>query len=198
MPRGHGKGSEFERYICREFSNWWTDGERDDIFWRSDTSGARAKFRSKQGKLTFGQHGDIQAIDPIGVPLTRLCTIELKRGYGNASIGDMLDVSENMATQTWERFVRQVREDQVISGTPYWMLITKRDCHKVVIFIPWDFYLVLAELGTLNRARPFLRFRPGTVGMEEVNIFGTTLDEFFRRVSSDTICELAGREGKRR
>jgi len=40
------KGGEFERDISRFLSRWWTYGERDDVFWRTSASGARATTRS--------------------------------------------------------------------------------------------------------------------------------------------------------
>src|SRR6056300_739729 len=59
------KGDTFEREICTLLSEWWSDGKRDDIFWRHD-SGSRAKGSSRKGKTTFGAYGDIKASDPIG------------------------------------------------------------------------------------------------------------------------------------
>jgi len=41
------KGSSFEREICTILSKWWTNNERDDVFWRTAGSGARATTRSK-------------------------------------------------------------------------------------------------------------------------------------------------------
>ncbi len=59
------KGSNFEREICKLLSLWWTNDKRDDIFWRTSGSGARATTRSKTKQKTFGQYGDVQATDPI-------------------------------------------------------------------------------------------------------------------------------------
>ena len=73
------KGSAFEREIAKLLSLWWSDCERDDIFWRTQTSGARATSRKRRGQDTFGQYGDIQACDPVGQPLLDCCIIEIKR-----------------------------------------------------------------------------------------------------------------------
>lgn len=48
------KGSVFEREICKALGRWWTDGERDDIFWRTAGSGARATCRLERGKVLRG------------------------------------------------------------------------------------------------------------------------------------------------
>src|SRR5262245_2386383 len=49
------KGSKFERDLCRQLSLWWSDGKRDDVFWRASQSGGRAKFRGRRGLQTHGQ-----------------------------------------------------------------------------------------------------------------------------------------------
>ena len=85
------KGSTFERAICRTLSLWFSEGESDTIFWRSSGSGAMAKVRSKVGKSTFGQYGDIAAVHPSGLALTQCCILELKRGYKSWSPLDVLD-----------------------------------------------------------------------------------------------------------
>ncbi len=39
---GKRKGSSFERDICRYISNWLSNGQRDDLLWRSPNSGGKA------------------------------------------------------------------------------------------------------------------------------------------------------------
>ena len=76
------KGSKFERDMCKLLSLWFSHGKRDDIFWRTAGSGARATVRMKnQGKMTADSAGDICAIHESAKPLTRKCIFELKRGY---------------------------------------------------------------------------------------------------------------------
>jgi len=58
-----------------------TDGERSDVFWRTQGSGARATVRCKQGLETHGQQGDVQSTHPEGQPLLDHFAFELKRGY---------------------------------------------------------------------------------------------------------------------
>ena len=66
------KGSAFEREISKSLSLWYTEGERDDIFWRSSQSGGRATTRAKKGKKTAASYGDITALDNRGEPFTDL------------------------------------------------------------------------------------------------------------------------------
>lgn len=147
------KGSPFEREICTDLSLWWSDGERDDVFWRHD-SGSRAKGRSRKGKATFGAYGDIKAADPIGLPLTNTCTIELKRGYKQWSFLDCLDHppkqwnQKERTKQVFEKFVEQVMEDSETANT-YPVIIAKRDKRQKIIVLPEElFWLIEEDCGT--------------------------------------------------
>jgi len=77
------KGSGFEREIAKSLSLWWTDGKREDVFYRSHASGARFTQRKKAGKDTAYQSGDITCSDPIGKALLDFLSIECKTGYGS-------------------------------------------------------------------------------------------------------------------
>lgn len=130
------KGSCFERDFCRMLSRWYTNGDRDDIFWRSHASGARATSRNKLGKSTHGQHGDICASDPIGDPLIQKITIELKRGYSKHTFFDMIDRSVKSKPSVFEGFLEQAISSSKAAGTPYWMLVHRRDRRDSMVFIP--------------------------------------------------------------
>lgn len=79
------RGGSFEREIAKLLSKWWTEGERDDIFWRSDASGARFTQRKKSGKDTANQAGDLTFSDSIGEILIKNWNIEIKTGYAGKS-----------------------------------------------------------------------------------------------------------------
>jgi len=144
------KGSTFEREICTELSLWWSNGKRDDIFWRHD-SGSRAKGRSRKGKKTFGAYGDLKATDPIGLPLTNITTIEMKRGYKNWSFLDVLDHppkqwnQEQRTKQIFETFVEQVVEDAETANT-YPVIIAKRDKRQKIIVLPEELFWLLEDV----------------------------------------------------
>jgi hypothetical protein len=76
------KGGSFEREVAKQLSLWWTGAKRDDVFYRSHSSGARFTQRRKAGKDTALQAGDLTCSDPIGEPLIRIWNIECKKGYG--------------------------------------------------------------------------------------------------------------------
>ncbi len=131
-----GKGSAYEREFCKKLSLWWSNGRREDIFWRTSQSGGRATTRAKKDQTTVGQYGDIAATDPIGAPLMEVVTIELKRGYPRATIHDLLDKSNGAAQQQFEKWVEQVRESARLASSFSWMLVTKRDRRESLVWIP--------------------------------------------------------------
>lgn len=78
------KGSDYERELCKRLSLWWTNDRRDDIYWRTDGSGARATVRSKKKQKTANSYGDMSFLDPIGEPLINFALFEFKRGYSSS------------------------------------------------------------------------------------------------------------------
>src|SRR5574343_1504424 len=145
------KGSAFEREVCKKLSLWWTHGERDDVFWRTAGSGARATTRSKGGRKTFGQYGDVQATDPIGQPLIDLFSIEIKRGYPQATLSTVLDASPKMKRQPLLLFADQALRSCEQSGAWSWMVIHKRDQRKATVLIPNNVIKAFPNLSTIGR-----------------------------------------------
>jgi len=184
--RSPKKGGEFERVICKQLSLWWTHGKRDDIFWRTAGSGARATTRSKRGRGTKNQYGDVQATDPVGQPLIDLCTIEIKKGYGRNSYFDLIDKLPNETKQPYLKFIQQAIEQHEEAGTAWWLLITKRDYKETLIAMPVGLKRYLGGLSPLHNCIPSMRFTFKLDGRIE-KIFVTTLNEFFRVVSPEHI-----------
>ncbi len=193
------KGSGFEREICKQLSLWWTCNERDDVFWRTAGSGARATVRKKTNQSTFGQYGDVQATDPIGQNLLDVCTIELKRGYSNHHFSELIDRLDKAAAQTYEKFIQQAIDDAKKASTPYWMLIVKRDRRKPLLFIPYilNRKLNLAGKGLLQLTPSFLfscQFSDNT----RQKIVGCTLQGYLEKVEPGYIEKLANDKPKNR
>lgn len=136
MPGKSLKGGAYEREMCRRLSEWWSDGDRDDLFWRSSQSGGRATQRAKKGKKTAGSYGDIAALDPLGQELLNIVTIEIKRGYTSAHIHSLLDRKPKHTVQEFESFVLQAEAAAERAETKWWWLITRRDQREAMIWYP--------------------------------------------------------------
>lgn len=139
------KGASFERELAADFSRWWSDGKRDDIFGRSAGSGGRFTARRKSGKDTFLQGGDLVATDAIGEPLMKALLIEAKTGYGTKVNGeivrwDILDFMDSrqgkpVLAKMWE----QCSRDATISNrTP--VLIFRRNRRSPCMLITKQFF----------------------------------------------------------
>jgi hypothetical protein len=134
MSKKSKKGAAFERFICPKLSLWWAG--RDDVFWRSAGSGARATVRGRKGKATAGQHSDMAAIDPIGGPLIDAFTIEMKRGYPKANLHDLFDNTGRCASHPLLEWIAQVVESHNNAGSFSWMIIHRRDRRSALVYMP--------------------------------------------------------------
>jgi len=123
------KGSNFERLISTRLSLWWTDGKHDDTIWRSSMSGGRATVRGRKGKRTAGHAGDLCSTDPASAALLRVLSFELKCGYHQVTINDLIDRRANAAFQSsgWDGWVHQADESTRLSGAMSWCLIHHRN-----------------------------------------------------------------------
>lgn len=178
------KGAVLEREICRKLGLWWTGGKRDDIFWRTAGSGARATNRKRTDKNTFGQYGDIQATDPIGQPLLDLFSIEVKNGYPFATASNVFDIMDNGRCYLLE-FIAQARRARRHSGTKWWMLIHKRDRRETVVSIPVEAWVCL-----FRPTDPHMEVKTDTTHFVQV-----LLRTFFSVVSPEAIRFFGGKYG---
>ena len=87
---GKNKGNDFERYISKTLSLWWTDNTNDGVFWRTSNSGGRYTVRKKTGVDTYHQDGDICDVDPIGKPFCDKFVLELK-AYKTINLWDIVN-----------------------------------------------------------------------------------------------------------
>lgn len=131
-----GKGQDWERTLCKRLSLWWSDGESDDMFWRTAGSGARATVRAKRGKTTRGHGSDITATCAEAEPFTRLFSIEAKRGYPKTSLHDVLDRSPRHKPTQYEQWVQQASEAAANQNSWSWMLITRRTRREALVIVP--------------------------------------------------------------
>jgi hypothetical protein len=147
---GKSKGGNFEREIAKELSLWWSDGEREDIFYRSHSSGGRFTVRNKAGKDTALQGGDITASDPKGEPLVKAWSIEIKTGYGKKTKAgmtrwDTLDLLDSQQKETViEKMWNQCcRDAELTNREP--VLIFRRNGRRPCIMIQSSYIFKLQD-----------------------------------------------------
>jgi hypothetical protein len=151
------KGSAYEREICKRLSEWW--GNEDDIFWRTQSSGARATSRRKQGKKTSGQYGDICAVDRRGRIFTKVCTVSLKRGYQRTTMADLIDAAEHNREPQFADWVRRAKLDSRAARSIGWLLIVRRNRRKDLVFMNMGLAMQLNTAGAkLATVAPQIHF----------------------------------------
>lgn len=175
MPK---KGSEFERKISKRFSLWWTHGERDDVFWRTAGSGAWVTTRKKSGKKTSTNHGDMQAIDPIGQPFVDIFYIEMKRGY-KYDVLALLDEKRSKACELHKFWTKLRNEANEVGKQP--LLILKRDQYEPMIMMRNALYIQLRTKSKIHLCDRIL------VVTNICALSIIPLDSFFTNVDPDNI-----------
>ena len=151
MGNSKAKGGNFEREVARELSLWWTNGKREDVFYRTNSSGGRFTMRRKSGKDTSSQGGDIGFTDPIGKPLTDKWSIEVKTGYGTKTksgivrwdVLDFLDSSQKeiVLEKMWKQ---SERDAELTEREP--ILIFRRNGRKACIMMRWICWQLLPHI----------------------------------------------------
>jgi len=190
------KGGDFEREICKRLSMWWTGGERDDVFWRSSQSGGRATQRAKSGRTTYGSYGDIAAVDPIGEPLLKLFTIELKRGSSYGSPADLIDTSPTDAVRPFEAAINQAISSHEEAGSYGWMIIARRDHRVAMVYLDPVAVMRFSDWKNVSRC-PCTKFdlfinQPKGKGPSRVRVrfAALPLDTFLERVDPKEITQM--------
>ena len=92
---GKSKGSRYEIKLTKMISLWWTDNERDDIFYKSPGSGARFTSRRKINLTTTNQDGDMSAYHEDGMQLTNKLSFEFKH-YKDLSLHTLITGSSGI------------------------------------------------------------------------------------------------------
>lgn len=182
MAKSHSKGSCFERDICRQLSLWWTDGKRDDVFWRTAGSGARATNRFRRGnRSTYGQCGDVTATDPIGEALLKFFTIEIKKGYPDCTLSNALDGRTRKGKlPAIFQFVNQAEFSRQQAESQTWAIIHRRDFRLTTITFPVDDYWTSCPWLAWARGITHLQIKFPLPNAKTLTLIQTRLDEFLR------------------
>lgn len=186
------KGGAFEREISKKLSLWWSEGKRDDIFWRSSQSGGRATFRGKKGKDTFGSHGDIAALDPIGAPLIKLFCFELKTGKSHGAPEDLIYRKMPNGKSKFEKTLAQANASTKAAKAGWWILICRKLGGRVMIYFPSDFSPEISNISwcRLRAGTPFIRYRVATKEFGVMTFYGCDFDHFLNAFPSSEIMEM--------
>ena len=146
----------------------------------------------KKGKTTYGSYGDIAAVDPIGDPLLKMFTIELKRGSSYSHPGDLLDFKTVNGAHPWVRCLMQAIKSHKESGSKSWMMICKRDHRLPIVYLEARAFkrLFFCDSPNSSFVRFWLEIRQSEKGgSEEANFVGLPLEAFLEGVTPRQIID---------
>lgn len=181
---GSSKGSSFERDICKQLSRWWTEEARDDVFWRTAGSGGRATNRAKTGQQTAGAYGDISFTDPIGADLLKICCFELKRGYGQWCVLDLIDRKPDAKPCTPVLFWRQAVKSAADANVRHPIVIFRRDQKQTAVMVGGDFMLAIFPYVGAYKGRKLL------FEIDQTAVFILPFDEFLDYCRPDAVSQM--------
>lgn len=129
MKNPKRKGSSFERNIAKRLSLFLSEGKRDDLLWRSQSSGARFTSRMKTGKDTKNQSGDITFTDSDAEWFIELFSIEVKN-YKDINLWSMIEENKTGLYGFWTQTKRDAKLSNKIP-----MLIVKQNYKPEILLI---------------------------------------------------------------
>jgi len=128
-PNGKTKGGEFERLIAKRLSLWLSNGERDDLFWRTNGSGSRHTTRKKLDKDTEGQDGDIcSTCSGDSEKFRKIFSLELKT-YKDINLWGLITKKQTGFLDFWNQTVTQ---SELVNKKP--ILIIKEN-YRPILFV---------------------------------------------------------------
>jgi hypothetical protein len=138
---GKQKGSSFERKICRAISMWWSNGEWDDLCWRSVSSGARG---TTSHSIVKGYHGDLAPVSPAIEPLFNVFSFEVKF-YKEIDISEVLRDCNSKILQWFRQSMRSAIYSKRIP-----IVIAKSNNYPELLICQSDLVVLNPELQVEN------------------------------------------------
>lgn len=103
---GARKGGSFERLVCRALSRYISHGERDDLLWRTPSSGGRATIQLKRGVVNRTMAGDALAIAREAAEFCENTYIEAKH-YADLQLDRSLICGTGQLARFWQRTIAE-------------------------------------------------------------------------------------------
>jgi len=129
--KSSAKGSAYERKVAKRLSLWFSNGERDDLFYRTVGSGGRATQRFTAGKMTANSAGDLSSTDEVGAPFLQCVSVEIKKGYKQATLSQLFSARKPELLA----FFAQSGTSAMQANVPNWLVIHKPDFQPEMVYM---------------------------------------------------------------
>lgn len=156
------KGASFERDMAVKLSLWISNGEREDLLWRSSMSGGRSTVAKKKGKDLSSSAGDLSSINAESQAFINKFFLECKHYQDIYLIG--LIVPSGHLYKFWQTAVTQAN-----SYKKYPMLIAKQNRLQPIVFLQ----IAGLKLLKLNEAQ-------SVISSHRHGMFGYLLEDFLK------------------
>ncbi|MFB5623237.1 MAG: hypothetical protein ACE5RH_04525 [Nitrosarchaeum sp.] len=196
MKNKKQKGNKFEIKTCRRFSKWFSNGERDDLFWHTSGSGATATNQMRNKSFAMANScGDMCYLDAIGKPLCELALFEFKSGYTEKikkdkngklkkttgkkiSITDLLDSKNRKNEPLLIEWIRKAQNESKKHNRKHSIIVFARDRRSGCIVFHQNTWDMLSE----NNGRHFIHPHDGVIcfiNYKDLNLVVLKLNDFF-------------------
>lgn len=177
------KGGNFELKIAKILSLWFSNGDRDDLVCRTDSSGGRATIRTAKNKKSSKYwYGDLKNSDDVAKPMFDEWSIECKTGYSkknkkSITKWDILDLIDSTKKVTiFEEMWEQCKRDAELSERQP-ILIFGRSLRSPCIVMNFDYFKGKTALG--------IRYLTASFNNEVILIF--KLSWFLKKFSKNEL-----------
>ena len=140
------KGGAYERSVAKRLSLWYTNNKRDDVFYRSASSGGRSTQRFKKGKQTVNAAGDLSYTDSIGEPFLKCVAVELKAGYDSPTLSKTCSGKKPKLFD----FFKQAQESAEQAGVQGWLIVHKPDFQTEMVYMNAKLFTACFNIDPLN------------------------------------------------
>lgn len=176
------KGLIHEWKICKSLSLWYTKGKRDDIFYPTSSSGARATKRMKDNISTANSCGDVGALDHIGFSIIEQYIFELKSGYSKGPPSQQIQIVELLDNRNKKlpiliQWIKKLKKEAKKHNRKHPVLIFRRDRKdSCIVFFDYTWEMIRS-----NNQREFtMNDGPSVmIGYKKYNLFVLRLLDFF-------------------
>ncbi len=121
------KGGGYERLMSKRLSLWISNGERDDLLWRSAMSGGRATLKAKKGGGSKSQSGDLSAIDPLGCKFLDLFVVSL-RHRKDFKFHRLVTQNKGLFVESWQDVCNEAHRE----GKHPMLIVRQNRCPDVI------------------------------------------------------------------
>ena len=174
-----GKGSDFEREICKYLSKWIQGTEKPYIFWRGRGSGAMFTLDENAGD-DFA--GDIYLIRPEGKFFADTWATECKNGYPKTSIDYHL---KNNKSDGIKDFWTQCCESATKTNRNPLLIYRKKGIKP--IFVGIDEYVYIKLRDYIKKFR-FIHINYPETELSDLYMVG--IDDFFDAITPNIVKEV--------